>query len=255
VRHDQAVYDQEIGKTLATLPESKPIRTLPGIGERLAPELVAALGPGRDSHPKRSASAQRQRIGCSPKIAGILTQLTTFQHRLPQGAATSTMLANLSLLPMHQKIGHVATQMGLRWTFYIDDIAISGRQAPEAIDKVIRIIQRHGHAVRRQKIRCMPNNVQQKLTGSVINRKVSAGRQRIREIREQIMSLANQQQIFEHELRSLRGRIAQVRWLCPFQGAFLTRLEVRYLPKVGINGKKPRTDEIRFCDSFRRHRI
>jgi hypothetical protein len=36
-------------------------------------------------------------FGCSAEIAGLLTQLTTFQRRLPQGAPTSALLENLTL--------------------------------------------------------------------------------------------------------------------------------------------------------------
>ena len=40
-------YEQEIQKILDTLPESNSIQSLPGVGDRLAPELVAALGSKR----------------------------------------------------------------------------------------------------------------------------------------------------------------------------------------------------------------
>jgi hypothetical protein len=34
-------------------------------------------------------------LGCSPPVAKLLTELTTFERHLPQGAATSPLLANL----------------------------------------------------------------------------------------------------------------------------------------------------------------
>src|ERR1035437_4306048 len=39
------------------------------------------------------------RNGCSPKIASILTHLTTHNFELPQGTPTSTHIANLIFLP------------------------------------------------------------------------------------------------------------------------------------------------------------
>ena len=37
-------YEQEIQDILDTLPESDSVKSLPGVGDRLAPELVATLG-------------------------------------------------------------------------------------------------------------------------------------------------------------------------------------------------------------------
>jgi transposase len=66
VRQHQKVYEQQIRAVLRKLPESKPIRTLPGLGKRLVPELVAILGP-RQSHRRfDSARALSNLAGCSP---------------------------------------------------------------------------------------------------------------------------------------------------------------------------------------------
>jgi len=66
VRRHQKAYEHQIRAVLRKLPESKPIRTLPGLGKRLVPELVAILGP-RQSHRRfDSARALSNLAGCSP---------------------------------------------------------------------------------------------------------------------------------------------------------------------------------------------
>lgn len=66
VKVHQIAYEKQIRTLLHQLPESKPIRTLPGVGKRLAPELVAALGP-RQSDPRfDSARAMSNLAGCNP---------------------------------------------------------------------------------------------------------------------------------------------------------------------------------------------
>ena len=132
----------------------------------------------------------REVLGCSTEIAGLLTKLTTFQHRLPQGAPTSPTLANLTLLRMHREIVELADGLGLICAFYLDDIALSGHRAGDAVNSVIKIIQKHGHSARRRKIRRMRSGEAQKVTSVVVNRKISAGRERRQMIRERIFELA-----------------------------------------------------------------
>ena len=63
-------YEQEIQKILDNLPEANPIKSLPGVGDRLAPELVATLGPsGKDIHHRfHSAEEIAKLSGCVPVI-------------------------------------------------------------------------------------------------------------------------------------------------------------------------------------------
>lgn len=63
-------YEQEIRAILENLPESNPIKSLPGVGERLAPELVATLGPNsKDGHHRFQAAAEIAKLsGCVPVV-------------------------------------------------------------------------------------------------------------------------------------------------------------------------------------------
>ena len=63
-------YEQEIQAILDSLPESNPIKSLPGVGERLAPELVATLGPNsKDGHHRFHAAVEIAKLsGCVPVV-------------------------------------------------------------------------------------------------------------------------------------------------------------------------------------------
>jgi transposase len=65
-----AHYEQEIQHLLDNLPESTPVKSLPGVGERLAPELVAALGPNtKDGLQRFHAAAEIAKLsGCVPVV-------------------------------------------------------------------------------------------------------------------------------------------------------------------------------------------
>jgi RNA-directed DNA polymerase len=63
-------------------------------------------------------------LGCSPKVAGLLTRLTTFERRLPQGAPTSTALANLVLLSCDSAIRGFCGANGITYTSWVDDLAL-----------------------------------------------------------------------------------------------------------------------------------
>jgi transposase len=63
-----ALYEKEVKTVLDKLPEAKSISSLPGVGERLAPELTAALGPKEPDSGSRFQSAEEimKLSGCAP---------------------------------------------------------------------------------------------------------------------------------------------------------------------------------------------
>jgi transposase len=66
IRQHQASYEQQIGNLMGSLPEAQSIQTLPGVGKRLAPELLAALGPRQPNRRFASAQGLSNLAGCNP---------------------------------------------------------------------------------------------------------------------------------------------------------------------------------------------
>jgi hypothetical protein len=64
--------------------------------------------------------------GFGPKVAGLLTRLSTRLYHLPQGAPTSDMLANLYLDRVDRKVVEIGKTHSLRNSRCMDDIAVSG---------------------------------------------------------------------------------------------------------------------------------
>lgn len=197
----------------------------------------------------------RHTLEYSGEIADLMTKLTTFQHRLPQGAPTSSVLANLVMLPLHLEVAKIAYVYDLSWSVYVDDIAYSGLRAREAIAPTIAALKRIGHSVRAAKVQVKSSASQQKLTGIVINRKLSAGRERIGDIRAAILELATRDTaVFDYEIASINGKINHVASINEAQGTSLQRLATALLPTATAHGTRARRGEIRGCHRMSRHR-
>lgn len=222
---------------------------------RNQPDVVAL--DLRDCFPRtdnmRVYQALVRELKCSSRVAALLTRLTTFQHRLPQGTATSTALANLVLLALYRDLEVVARRHGLQMTFWIDDIVFSGSGAREALPEVFPIIQRHGYSVRHRKIKLMSKSESQMVTGLIVNRRHLVPRENIKEIRDSILRLAHKRQVTELEIKSIRGRIEFVRSTSPTQAAALQRLADRKLPHPTSPGERTPPKKIA-CRGTRFHR-
>ena len=90
-------------------------------------------------------------LGLGPKLAGILTKLTTTRGRLPQGAPTSDAIANLILSPVDEEIRAVAETLQLSYTRYLDNLDLAGVRSRESIPLAVNALQREGFGVRHRK--------------------------------------------------------------------------------------------------------
>lgn len=61
----------------------------------------------------------------SPTVSKVLTQLTTFKGRLPQGAPTSPAIANLVFVKTGKKLSEFAQYHKLTFTSFVDDLTFS----------------------------------------------------------------------------------------------------------------------------------
>lgn len=195
---------------------------------------------------KQVFKAFREYFNATPHISSLLTKLTTVRSLLPQGAPTSSSLANLCLLKMHNEIAQVAKSKQLEFSMFVDDIAVSGESARDVIKPIIEIIQKHGHAIGNKKKKIMPNYTQQLVTGIVVNQKLSIPPIKINATANAISKLINREYITLRQLLSVKTRIGLIKKFNPSKGILLERL-ARKLPDVCSRGNKSFRGERRTC--------
>lgn len=207
-------------------------------------------------HDKMVFNALRTVLGFSEEVAALLTKLTTIQHRLPQGAPSSPIIANLVMRRLHRELDRIARAFDLHWTMYVDDITFSGAKASLAVESVIRAVQRAGFAISHRKLHVMANSCRQIVTGVVVNRRqVSAGRERLKEIRKTTLDLLERDVVAESEFRSIIGKIRYVGWLKGAQGEALNRLADALLPIALKSGACAPKSLRRPCKSYSRNHV
>lgn len=111
----------------------------------------------------------------STYISSILTRLTTYNYRLPQGASSSGYLANLSLLPVYRELMVLSSTYSLKLSFYADDITFSGSISKMDSTKLIKdtllILKKYGFRSKNKKIAVMHKSKRQCVTGLMVNNK------------------------------------------------------------------------------------
>lgn len=78
----------------------------------------------------------------SPTVARLLTKLTTYKGKLPQGAPTSPTISNLVFVKTGLKLQTIAEKHNLTFTSFIDDLTFSSKVdfkniIPEIIETII----------------------------------------------------------------------------------------------------------------------
>jgi|tagenome__1003787_1003787.scaffolds.fasta_scaffold20932207_2 RNA-directed DNA polymerase len=176
---------------------------------------------------KQVYSTWSQRFDLSPPVASILTALTTYRRRLPQGAPTSSALANIALLDIDAKIQEAASQANYQYTRFVDDLVISGSQPQELINVVMEALREGGFGISRHKLLLMPANGPQEVTGLTVNsrRAPSVLRQRRERVRAAIHQLKDlpKDEKFNQQITSIRGRIAHFTRINPGHADKLTQ--------------------------------
>jgi len=128
------------------------------------------------------------RCGYSVSVSTLLSKLCTLDNALPQGAPTSPALSNLIASRLDRRISGFTIKNRLRYTRYADDITISGLQNAESIGSIFgtlySIIESEGFKVKTSKTRVMHQGQQQKVTGIVVNSKMSSPRTERRSLRQ-----------------------------------------------------------------------
>jgi RNA-directed DNA polymerase len=145
--------------------------------------------------PKIVSRLFRKRLGCSPSVCEILVGLVTLHGELPQGSPTSTVVANLIILPLANRLKILSNKHGSDYGQFVDDGTFSGPSYVGKLRKLIeKIIRQEGFEAspKPHKRKTMYSNEEQIVTGVRVNKRLDMPKQKIDEIKKQLAHLEQQ---------------------------------------------------------------
>ena len=140
------------------------------------------------------------------RIAHVLTGLTTLEGYLPQGAKTSSYLANLALWRTEPRLVESLTRQGFTYSRYVDDITLStdrrltGNEISEVVRQIAGMCSPLGFRLKRSKHSLTTSGNRMYTTRLMVNRRPSLPR----EVRSQIRSLVHQCERLANRSKSVR---------------------------------------------------
>jgi hypothetical protein len=205
----QLGYGREVARSLAFL-TTAPIR-----------ELLAPAGPDVAGVPR---AALRAALRQAP--------YGSYHPCLPQGAPTSPALANHLCARLDVRLAALASRFGATYTRYADDLCFSGdgefrRALRRFIPLARRIMQQERLPAVDAKLRVARKGGQQRVTGLVVNERMSVPTREVRALRAILHNCARTgptaQNLGGHpDFRAhLRGRVAHVVAIDPARGSKL----------------------------------
>lgn len=185
----------------------------------------------------------KRQLRCSKAVARLAAELLTRVKPggtfLPQGCSASTTAANLVLVPEDRRIEPEAARLGVGYGRYLDDIALSGRDARHVIPLAIGVLRNAGFCVSRRKLKVMAHSGAQDLVGLNVK-----GRLRPKRSFEKscmvLLRRASDARVPKDRaklLQCLKGKLAYAR---PFGGQFPARLtrSIELLEKtIGVSNE------------------
>lgn len=177
-------------------------------------------------------------FGFSIEVARLLTRLTTKDGALPQGAITSSYLANLVLWRDEPLLHAKLAACGIAYSRYVDDMAMSSAthlsKATQtwAIAQIYGMLRRNGLTAGRAKHEIFSATGPMIATKLMVNRKPSLSQKKRSQVRAQVRQLemahSSDADADEEKIRTLTNEAAQrVGQLGRFHKAQASRLKER----------------------------
>jgi RNA-directed DNA polymerase len=125
-------------------------------------------------------------------LAALLSLLCTYEKRLPVGAPTSPVISNLICLGLDKQLSTFASEHGLHYSRYADDLSFSSdaRIPDDLLLDIINILHGHGFKLNYSKLRRQYRHQRQVVTGLTVNEKVNPDRKMLKQIRVMIHDYA-----------------------------------------------------------------
>lgn len=156
-------------------------------------------------------------FGFSLEVASVLTRLTTKDGALPQGAITSSFLANLVMWRREPLLQAKLAAMGITYSRYVDDMSLSSTvhldkaAQTKVIGMVYGMLAAHGLRAARHKHDVFSASQQMIATKLIVNRKPSLTAAKRSKVRAQVhqLEMAAESGVSEIELRELANKASQ----------------------------------------------
>lgn len=169
----------------------------------------------------------KELLHCSPRIASLLTKLTTYDGHLPQGAPSSPAIANILLASIYSPILQKCEEFNITATAWVDDLIFSGGGARAVMQIVRSTLASYGLRLSSKKTCILNSHAAKVVTGARLGKNgLRACKLKLREIRAGIFNLERGRftaQGRAKDLQRLRGQIAFVKSLCPSDAIRLTQ--------------------------------
>lgn len=176
----------------------------------------------------------RHFFGFSPEVAECVARLTTKDHCLPQGAITSSYLANLAFWRDEPTVHSHFKRHGITYSRYVDDIALSSRHYMTAAEKtsaiatVYKMLKSKGYKPKRNKHEICTCKGQMFVTKLLVNERPALTQKERSAIRAAIFQLErkvrdSQFSLAISEYRSNLGRVSKLKRFHETEGETLMR--------------------------------
>lgn len=184
----------------------------------------------------------------SPPIAKLLTQLTTYDWHLPQGAPTSPALANLFLASIYGPVLDACSEMDVIPTAWVDDLIFSGGRARSVMELVRQTLAANGFKMSAKKRIILTWEDPKVITGIRLGAgRTRAPREKLHDIRAAIhkleIGLIGKRERKQY-LSKLTGRINHIEQICP-QDALPLKQKLQHALSGKGHSASPRPSPVR----------
>ena len=113
------------------------------------------------------------RHGLYKKVSTLISELSTYKNKIPQGSPSSTYVANMVFLEIDKLINIFCKKHSLIYTRFVDDLTISGRKDIFPYKgTIIQYITRSGLTISERKTTIQNSTKKQVVTKLVVNNKI-----------------------------------------------------------------------------------
>ncbi len=137
-------------------------------------------------------------LGFNETPSELLSRFTTINGTLPLGLQASPLIANLICNALDDELQGLASQHGLSYTRYADDISLSGEKVDLAFADINDIVLRHGFSLSSHKYRITKRGQAHFVTGLSISDSIPRIPRQIKRGLRQELYYANKYGIKEH---------------------------------------------------------